>query len=60
MFFENNRDRFYPVSIIFKGQNPVAMMSAAPLCSRVSDGLHCPACKRSSCIVKNGSTKTGK
>lgn len=36
------------------------MMSAAPLCSRVSDGLHCPACKQSSCIIKNGSTKTGK
>ena len=34
-------------------------MSAIPLCSRVSDGLQCPACKKS-CIVKNGSTKTGK
>ncbi len=34
-------------------------MSAISLCSRVSDGLQCPACKKS-CIVKNGSTKTGK
>jgi len=34
-------------------------MSAIPLCSRVSDGLQCPTCKKS-CIVKNGSTKTGK
>lgn len=59
LWFKISETGFTLFRLFLWRKNLVPTMSAIPLCSRVSDGLQCPACKKS-CIVKNGSTKTGK